>query len=717
MAIAQKPLLLRVPCLHGTWGIFPRFVLVMFVTNVVWGQNLPRFAFSIAGVQVRAVAVDSQGSSYLTGTVDSNSFTATAGVLQPQYAGGTCYGGGGIGPPLPIPCHNAFVIKLDPSGAVMFATYLGGASSADGEAIAVDSEGNVYVTGIVGGAGFPVTPGSAFAGSAPGGGFIISWVAKLNASATTLNYATLIPATYIVSIAVDGVGSVYFTGSWDGYGAGLFPATPGAFQTAPLIPATASSIGETIVGKLNPSGSALVYGSYLSGSLGVSSGIAIAVDANGGAIVTGSTGASDFPATGQFIPNSANLYLTKFSTDGSSLIYSTLLGPAGPTAMKTDASGNIYIACEAVGPVFPLTGAGFGVTPPASGENYYLLRVSADGSTVLGTTYLPFLLSGLDVDSVGNVYVSGQTPAVLPFRMSVGAFQPSSGPVSTSHYEGVIAKIAPNGQVAGSTYFGGSLGSTPITLVAEQDGSVVVVGAAPSLDFLGLPSGTSGNFAANIFPAITFENWASFVANTAVPGELASIQGYGIGPAAGVSASPVNTLAGLQVYFDNFAAPIIYAQARQINVQVPWEIAGQSITQVRIMFNGALAGNLAVLVGAALPGIFAIGNSDGSPNSPSNPARTGDFVAIYGTGGGTTNPPGVTGGAWPPVPLSLLTQPALATVGAEAAPVLYQGSAPTLESGFFQINVRLPSSLPSGVQLLSVTIGGVTSVPVAISVQ
>ena len=550
MAITQKRLLLRVPCRHGSWGIFPHFVLVMFLTNMVWAQNLPRFAFSIAGVQVRAVAVDSQGDSYLTGTVTNNAFTATPGVFQPQYAGGTCYGGSGFGPPVPIPCHNAFVIKLDPSGAVVFATYLGGASSADGEAIAVDSEGNVYVTGIVDGA-FPATPGSVFAGSAPVGGFAISWVAKLNASATQLTYSTLIPGTYVVSIAVDGVGSLYFTGFWDGYGAGLFPATPGAFQTAPLIPATASD-SETVVGKLNPSGSALAYGTYLSGSLGGSTGAAIVVDAAGEAIVTGSTAASDFPATGQFSANSGNLYLTKFSADGSSLIYSTLLGPAGSTAMKTDASGNIYIACQAEGPVFALTGAGFGVTPPASGESNYLLRVSADGSTVLGATYLPFQLdsyAGLDVDAVGNAYISGETPtpAVLPFQMTAGGFQTSDGAVSTSQYDGVIAKIAPDGQVAGSTYFGGSEGATPITLAAERDGSVVVVGGAPSLDFLGLALPTSNFsifFAANIFPAITVENSASFVANTAVPGELASIQGYGIGPETGVNSLACEHIGG-----------------------------------------------------------------------------------------------------------------------------------------------------------------------------
>ena len=64
------------------------------------------------------------------------------------------------------------------------------------------------------------------------------------------------------------------------------------------------------------------------------------------------------------------------------------------------------------------------------------------------------------------------------------------------------------------------------------------------------------------------------MANTVVPGELVSIQGYGIGPSMGLASSPVTELGGVQVYFDGFAAPITYAQADQLNVQTPWEIAG-----------------------------------------------------------------------------------------------------------------------------------------------
>ena len=196
-----------------------------------------------------------------------------------------------------------------------------------------------------------------------------------------------------------------------------------------------------------------------------------------------------------------------------------------------------------------------------------------------------------------------------------------------------------------------------------------------------------------------------------------SIQGYGIGPVTGVASSPVTELNGVQVYFDNFAAPIIYAQADQINVQAPWEIAGQTTTQVRIVYNGVEAGSVPVPMAAALPGIFNISNSDGSPNSPSNPAKPGDYVSVYGTGGGVMSPGGVTGASWPLAPLSALMQPVSAMVGSEGAGVLYYGSAPTLESGFFQINVRLPADLTSAAQSLSVTVGGATSVPAAITIQ
>jgi uncharacterized protein (TIGR03437 family) len=608
------------------------------------------------------------------------------------------------------------VIKLDPSGAVVFATYLGGSASATTSAMAVDSQGDVYVAGSVissssrlDSTSFPVTPGAAFTSAKIAAGAGAGFLVKLNASGTQLAYSTLIPGATvgIFSIAVDSAGSTYFTGEWSPTN-GVFPATPGAYQSAPPNATVA-----TIVGKLNASGSALVYATYLSGTLGPSYGVGIAVDAAGNVLVGGDNSAADFPITvSQSGASLTGLYLAKLNSDGSKLTYATVLGPAVPDTMKLAPSGDIYFVCSAASD-FPVTSGGFGVAPPASGPYYYLLHVSADGSSVLNSIYLPFsldtALGALDVDSVGNAYVAG--PGSLP--TTIGAFQPS--PLDNNPYQIVVARIGPGGEIAGATYLGATGGSPSIA--AERDGSVVVAGGMYSVDLPGVVIPPPVFLAANFFPAITVENSASFVANTAVPGELVSIQGYGMGSAAGLSSSPTPTLGGVQVYFGDFLAPIIYAQAEQINVQAPWEIAGQETAQVRIVYNGAEAGAVTVPVGAALPGVFNIVNSDGSFNSPSNPARAGDYVAIYGTGGGVMNPPGVTGSPWPLAPPSSFTKSVSAVVGAEAAGVLYSGSAPALESGFFQINLRLPSDLTAGAQFLRVTIDGVSSAPAAISVQ
>jgi len=262
-------------------------------------------------------------------------------------------------------------------------------------------------------------------------------------------------------------------------------------------------------------------------------------------------------------------------------------------------------------------------------------------------------------------------------------------------------------------------------IALRPNGSVVVSGVTQSPDFPGSESipnagGTYGTYTASIFISVTALNAASYVATGIAPGEIVSLLGYGIGPATGVSAAGLvlpNELGGVQVSFNGLPAPLLYVQAEQINAQVPWEIAGQTSATMLISWQGVTSAGTPVAVMPSLPGVFDIVNSDGSINSPSNPAQPGDYVSVYGTGGGAMNPPGMTGSLWPLAPLSLLTPPVSVTVGTEAASVLYAGSAPTLESGLFQINVRLPADLAAGAQFLSVTVGGATSAPAPISIQ
>lgn len=648
--------------------------------------NNPRFtyAFPSTGLysQGLAIAVDANGNTYLAGTVNGNAFTATPGAYQTQYTGGgTCYGGELV--PIQIPCDSTFVVKLNPLGVPVFATYLGGSSDTRPTAIAFDSQGAVYVAGTVQGT-FPVTASAAFPNPASG------FIAKFNAAGTQLEYATYIAAN-VSGLAVDTAGNLYFAG-WDIEGV-PFPTTPGAYQPSPGNPTQ-----NAIVGKLNAAGSTLLYGTYLSGTQGFSNAAGIALDAAGNVLINGETNASDFPATeGQFVRGASadDIFLAKFNAATGALIYSSLLGPGSPSPLRLAPAGDVIFGVGADAADYPSASAPFGGTAPTTDGNGYLFHVSADGSSVLSIAYLPFTLTTLGLDSAGNADILGAGTV----STTAGAFQSSQSSAS----QVLVAKIAPDGEVAGATYMSGLVGGNLIAV--GPDGSVVVAGGM-------------GTFAAiNFFPALTVQNAASFAANFAAPGELVAIQGYGLGPAAGAASSPTVGLAGVQVYFDSFAAPILYAQANQVNVQVPWEIAGQSSTKLQVSYNGAPAASVTLPVEATLPGIFYIENSDGSMNSPANPARPGDFVAIYGTGGGAMNPPGSTGGTWPLSPLAYLAQSASATVGNETAQVLYAGSAPTLDTGLFQMNVLLPPDLTAATNSLSVTIGGISSAAVSITIQ
>ena len=603
-----------------------------------------------------------------------------------------------------FPCTDAFVIKLDPAGNVLFATYFGGnGSQTVASAICVDASGNVYLGGttfpntVSQPNTFPVTAGAAFTNVADGFGF----VAKLNSSGTALVYSTLLPVSppalampQAIALAIDTAGEAYIATTTAG--ALPFPTTPGAYQPAP----PSYPYGSGVVAKLNASGSAMLYATYLSGN-GLSVPQGIAIDAAGDAFVVGFTQAADFPVTpgafqtGYFPSAEYMEFVTKLNPQGTGLVYSTFLGATRNYAseVKVDAQGGSYVLAQ-------------GGAELSSGG--YLSHLSADGSALIYSTYLPTTNKfDLDLDSAGSAFVAGAAGYAL-LAASPGAFQ--------SGFEGSLAnayaaKFTPDGESAGATYAGPlQTGATPLIAVAPN-GAIVL--AEQTSVF-------------SIYPWLTVQNAASGEAGTVAPGEIVTLRGYGIGPATAAVAAgqaPVDQLGGTQVTFGGIAAPVFSAQSQQVTVQVPWEIAGQTSTEVVVTYNGGppagASASAPVVVATAAPGIFAVANSDGTLNSPSNPAKVGGFITIYGTGGGVTNPLGITGGLWPiTASLVTLTLPVSVSIGGTNAIVLYAGSAPTLESGYFQINVSLPSGpqASSAVNLV-VTVGDSSSVAVPISIQ
>jgi uncharacterized protein (TIGR03437 family) len=191
---------------------------------------------------------------------------------------------------------------------------------------------------------------------------------------------------------------------------------------------------------------------------------------------------------------------------------------------------------------------------------------------------------------------------------------------------------------------------------------------------------------------------------------------FSVNPSTGMVDS---TLAGTRVLFGSFAAPITYASATQINAIVPYEVAGQPQLLVHVQYQGVASAGTVLQVASANPGAFTLNssgagptvaaNQDGSLNGPSSPAAKGSYVTIYFTGGGQTNPPGVTGSVTGSV-LKWLAQTTAVTVGGQAATVAFDGAAPTFLDGVGQLNIQLSNNTPSGTaQPLVIIVGGVAS--------
>src|SRR5205807_1572641 len=178
-------------------------------------------------------------------------------------------------------------LVIDP--VLSYSTYLGGSDFDAAGGIAVDSAGNAYVTGDTSSANFPTTPG-AFQ-TTYGGGNADAFVTKLNPTGSALIYSTYLGGSGEEGgkgIAVDSAGNAYVTGDTS---SANFPTTPGAFQAT-----SGGGNFDAFVTKLNPTGSALIYSTYLGGS-GEEEGQGIAVDSAGNAYMAGVTGATNFPTT------------------------------------------------------------------------------------------------------------------------------------------------------------------------------------------------------------------------------------------------------------------------------------------------------------------------------------------------------------------------------------------------------------------------------------
>ena len=329
-------------------GDFDAFVTKLNAT----GSNLSYSTFlgGSAYDQGNAIAVDGTGSAYVTGITSSASggsggFPTTAGAFDTTHNGD----------------FDAFVTKLNPAGSVApsYSTFLGGTSGEDAQGITVDGTGSAYVAGTTTSADFPTTPGA----FAPTGDGLASdgYVTKLNTTGSApLAYSTFLGGggtDSAVGITVDGTGLAYVVGYTV---ANDFPTTAGAFDE------THNGLADAFVTKLNATGSALSYSTFLGGAADdVAFGIAI--DSTGSAYVTGDTGSLNFPTTPGAIDTTPNgdldAFVSKLNANGAGLSYSTFLGGnADDRAFGIALDGTDAYVTGQASATFPTTAGAFDTT-------------------------------------------------------------------------------------------------------------------------------------------------------------------------------------------------------------------------------------------------------------------------------------------------------------------------------------------------------------------
>lgn len=408
-----------------------------------------------------SIVVDSAGNAYVAGVTASSNYP-TVNALQPSFAGGV---------------NDVIVTKINPTGtSLVYSTYVGGSNNIDqGFGIALDSTGSVYVTGFTQSNNFPTVN----AIQSSNGGGADAFLFKLNPMGNTLVYSTYLGGSGSDSgsgIAVDSLSNVYVVG---GTASGNFPITPGVLQTT-----NSGGNGDFFVTKINALGSAFIYSTYLGGS-GLEAGdtVRVALDSSGNAYVIGAVNSSNFPTVNPIQPSNGgglDAIVAKINPLATALVYSTYLGGNNDdlgSRIKIDSGGNAYIAGFTFSNNFPVLNP-FQATR-AGNFDAFLSKLNPAGNSLIFSTYLggssSDIASGLEVDSLGNIYLCGSTGSTnFPVMDSLQM-------TNAGGTDGFLVKFNPTAStLIYSTYFGGSAEDIFANLTIDTAKNLYLIGSTTS---------------------------------------------------------------------------------------------------------------------------------------------------------------------------------------------------------------------------------------------
>ena len=361
-------------------------------------------------------------------------------------------------------------VVIDP--VLSYSTYLGGSDAEQSNGIVVDASGCAYVTGETKSSDFPTQ--GAYQTTNQGSYDVI--VTKLNSTGNGLIYSTYLGGSdwdEAWGIAIDASGCAYITGTTS---SSDFP-TQGAYQTD-------QGDKDVFVTKLNSTGNALIYSTYLGGTR-EDIGVGIAVDASGCAYITGTTYSFDFPIQGAYQTDQGydDVFVTKLNSMGNALIYSTYLGGSyseNANSIALDASGCAYITGYTSSSDFPIEGA-YQATFHG-GTDAIVTKLNSSGNGLIYSTYLGGSGAdeawGIAVDASGCAYVTGRT---------FSSDFPTEGAYQVTNHGGVdaiVTKLNSSGNgLIYSTYLGGSDWDYSFGIAVDASGYAYVTGQTYSSDF------------------------------------------------------------------------------------------------------------------------------------------------------------------------------------------------------------------------------------------
>ena len=528
------------------------------------------------------------------------------------------------------PFDRARALCIDP--VLEYSSYLGGSDDDYAEGIAVDAQGNMYLTGTTRSTNFPTSHPL----KAAVGGLSDAFVSKLNAAGDTLIYSTYLGGTNsddAKAIAVDEVGDAYIAGT----------TLSTDFPTASALQSSfGGGFQDAFLTKLNSDGSALIYSTYLGGS-GADLALGLALDSAHNAYLIGATDSSNFPtasAAQSTFGGAQDAFVTKVNPSGSTLVFSTYLGGSGADVgfgIAVDGQGNAYVTGRTASSDFPITTGVFQDTYSGTGAlgDAFVTKVAGMGSSFVFSTFLGG--SGQDtggaitLDTHGNVYITGSTGS-RDFPVTPGAFKSTcSANCDTVDTDAFVTKLNPSGSaLIYSTYLGGTYADSGAAISVDSLGIAYVAGMTKSSDF---PAVNAIQGTCSGSPGTLFEcNADAFLVKFTPSGSnliFSTYLGGGMDDVAfGLVAVPPNTayIAG-QTQSGNF--PTVHPFQANFAGGVFGDAFVSTISGLALPFRTITPMNLnfsGQIVGTTSPSqVVTLNNTGDGPLTISNVAVTGDF--------------------------------------------------------------------------------------------